>query len=67
MKASKLESLVHQLVAAENTIKNSKDKEQIAIAQAKIDSIVDTCLQEGTLEVLFVLDAIAQEILDEKF
>lgn len=66
MKTSKLESLVHQLVAAENIIRQSKNEKEIEIAREKIDRITQVCLEDG-IDTLLHLDAMAQKILDEKF
>ena len=35
MKASKFERLVHQLVAAENTVRHSKDPNEVRLAEQK--------------------------------
>jgi hypothetical protein len=66
MKASKLKRLVHQLVAAENTIRHSTDKREIELAEKKIEEITEICLKDD-IDTLFYLDAMAQKILDEKF
>lgn len=66
MKASKFERLVHQLVAAENTIRHSKDPNEIRLAEQKIEEITELCIKDSP-DTLFRLDALVQKILDEKF